>query len=250
MNYYIITGASKGIGHALAKQLSAKNRSIVSVSRSENKDLETYAKEQGTDYRFIQFDLYNTNEIDQLEENIFSSINPVKGDKVVLINNAGLLQPIAPLEKCNSAAILQSIQVNYAAPMLLCAAFINNLKEFSGFKRIINISSGAGLNPYHGWSSYCTTKAALTMLTRCVALEQEFELNPVEVVSITPGVVETNMQEQIRASKKEDFANVEFFQSLKDKNKLKTPDEAAAKIISLIHQEDLKSGEFYDLIEL
>lgn len=250
MNYYIITGASRGIGEAIAKQLISTQSHIVCVSRSGTKNLEQIARDANSTLRSIVFDLAATATITSLIDDIFQTIHLTETDSVFLINNAGVIQPIAPLEKCDTDDILTAIQVNYAAPMLLCAAFIAHTKLFAGTKRIINISSGAGLHPYHGWSAYCTTKAALTMLTQCIAVEQKNEQFPVEVLSVTPGIIETNMQEQIRATAKENFAALDFFIDMKQQNKSKTAEYAASKIVDLIHNPDIKSGEFYDFIEL
>jgi benzil reductase ((S)-benzoin forming) len=250
MNYYIITGSSRGIGNAIAKQLIKVNNYLVCISRTEDEEIKKLAVANNCKYHFIPFDLYEVDKIDNLIDEIFQHTRLFKKDRLFLINNAGVISPIAPLEKADAQEIKKAVNINYLAPMLLSGGVIMRAKDFSGSKRIINISSGAGLNPYHGWSTYCTTKAALTMLTRCIALEQGNEKNPVEVISITPGIVETNMQEIIRATNSQDFTNVDFFIKNKEENKNKTPEYAAEKIISLMHSSELKSGEFYDFIEL
>nr|WP_255402292.1 SDR family NAD(P)-dependent oxidoreductase [Tenacibaculum sp. SG-28] len=103
------------------------------------------------------------------------------------------------------------------------------------------------MKPYSGWSVYCTTKAALDMLTKTIAVEQEGKNSNLKCMAIYPGVVDTAMQKQIRKTPKKDFNDVERFISLKKNKELFTPNEVADKIVTLITEDKLPNGAIYDL---
>lgn len=250
MNYFIITGASRGIGEAIAKILCKPENVLICLSRNSNQKLLDVAKSKKCTMHYHVFDLENVREIDALVDTLFEYVEFENANALYLINNAGLIQPIMPLEKCESAKVISSVHVNYIAPTLLASNFIRKTQQFKQRKLIVNISSGAGVNPYHGWSCYCSTKAALNMLTQCISLEQANLTHPVEVISIFPGIIETHMQNEIRSAAKDDFNSLDFFVDFKEKNKLKTPEFAAEKIVDLMCGGEFVCGKFYDFIEL
>jgi benzil reductase ((S)-benzoin forming) len=220
MNFFIVTGGSKGLGREIVSVLSEQEtNSIVTVSRSDPR----FEKPNVT---FIEYDLDVVSGISALMGSIFASL---KGSSVncFLINNAGLATPIGLIGSSKDKEIIRSFHVNALSPVLLCSAFIQHTRSITGKHGIVNLSSGAGRNPYHGWSSYCTTKAALQMLTRCLALE-----NPDMIIeAYDPGVIDTEMQSALRQQNKENFSQVDKFRQLQQENKLLTPEMAARKFI-------------------
>ena len=114
-------------------------------------------------------------------------------------------------------------------------------------KQIVNISSGAAVKAYKGWSLYCSSKAGLDMATKSMAKEQSSSKNPVKINAIYPGVVETDMQEKIRSSSKQNFEEVERFVNLKNKNQLYTTGFVAKKIFQINEENKLVNGEITDL---
>ena len=114
-------------------------------------------------------------------------------------------------------------------------------------KQIINISSGAAVSPYAGWSVYCTSKAAIDMMTKTIAAEQSAVKNGVKCISIYPGVVDTNMQDQIRSTSVSDFKNVERFKELKTTNQLYSPAFVGKQIYELDHNQTLDNGAIFDI---
>ena len=133
-----------------------------------------------------------------------------------------------------------AMAVNLTAPMILSNAFIAKLKGFTGSKRIVNISSGAGRNAYEGWGTYCTTKAGLDHFSRVVALEQANAEYPVDIVSIAPGIIDTGMQETIRASQEEAFPLLEQFIEYKEQGLLSSAEYTAEKLIEFMKHEDFQ----------
>jgi benzil reductase ((S)-benzoin forming) len=249
-NYIIITGASKGIGEGITKALLTKNNHLICIARSENENLISGASKLGVLIDFILYDLAHTTDIEDLMETVFAKINKKDVEKLILINNAGVLHPVGPIESCDSSQIQNHISINLVAPMLLTKEFIKLSKGWKCDKRVMNISSGAATNPYFGWSSYCSGKAGLNMLTRCVALEQEREDYPVKIISLAPGIIETNMQKAIRSTTEEQFPLRSKFVEFKEKGKLVDPEVSGKKISEVILGDNFKNGDMLDLIQL
>ncbi|MCP8969181.1 (S)-benzoin forming benzil reductase [Ectobacillus ponti] len=242
MKYAIVTGTSRGLGEAIAKQLIEQGIIVLSISRHRNETLELLSKEAGVPFYPFAFDLQQTAEIEAFMNEIFDVLDLDSAQAISLINNAGMLDPMKPVERAEAADLIQNVNVNLLAPMLLTSQFLKRTKEAMLERRIVNISSGAGKNPYFGWGAYCTTKAGLDMFTRCVAAEEENEEYPAKIVSFAPGVVDTDMQSRIRSTSKEDFLNVERFHSLKETGRLLSPDYVAAAIVRLLEAEDFPQG--------
>ena len=238
MNVYIITGTSKGIGFELAKQLSEAGHYVVGIARTES-ELEGVT--------FIKADLSKTENLESLMNEIIVAV-PENVDSFTLINNAGMVDPIGLIGSVNSEEISKAMAVNLTAPMIISNEFISKLKDFDGSKRIVNISSGAGRNAYEGWGTYCATKAGLDHFSRVVAIEQLNAKNPVEIVSIAPGIIDTGMQETIRSSKEDAFPLLEKFIDYKEQGQLSSAEQTAEKLISFIQNENFKEvGPIVDI---
>ena len=108
-------------------------------------------------------------------------------------------------------------------------------------RRVVNLSTGAAQNPIEGWSAYCSAKAGLEMYSRCMIAEQSKKTNPIKLVSFAPGVVNTEMQEDIRNTDAAQFPQLERFVGLKEKGELLEPEYVAAKILKLLN--DPRFGE-------
>jgi benzil reductase ((S)-benzoin forming) len=117
-------------------------------------------------------------------------------------------------------------------------------------RRIVNISSGAGRRPVFGWTAYCAAKAGLDMASRVVALEAAQRGLGIEVCSLAPGVIDTAMQETVRAASAEDFAEIDRFLALKEEGKLRPAAEVAADILRLEAAGRLAGEPLQDLRQL
>lgn len=242
MKYYIITGTSRGLGEAIAKGLIKKGNHLFCISRNKNNELINLAKNKGVSLEYICFNLLDVNKIKGIMEDIFLQIKTEEVESIALINNAGAVTPIKPIELCSDTEIIDNIQLNLMAPMLLTSSFISLSSSINTDKKIINISSGAGKNPYFGWSNYCSAKAGMDMLTRCLGIEQVDKEYPVKAISFAPGIIDTEMQSEIRATSKENFKDLERFISFKEEGKLLSPDEASEYVLKLLDL-DYKGGE-------
>jgi len=238
MNHIIITGASRGIGRAIYEYLKmSKENRFYLIARNFEKDFTG---------NIFKYDLADTENIGELIKEIKNKIGVNRAKRIVLINNAGILSPIKFCGNADDKEIVKNIAVNLMAPMLLTNNFIKEFKDFNGEKKIINISSGAGKHPYAGWSAYTTSKAGIDMFTKSVALEQEITSEGFKIISVAPGIVETDMQKQIRSSSKEDFPLIEKFQEIKRLNLAYSADFAAKEISKFIFN-DFVNGDITDI---
>lgn len=250
MNYYIITGASRGLGRAIAENLISKDNHLFCISRRRDEDFIDKAAINDCRAEFFEFDFNFLEELDMLAETIFERVNFKKAESICLINNAGVVKPVKPIGKFPSFEIISNMNVNMIAPMILTSEFIKRTEEYSCAKEIVYVSSGAAKKPYYGWGCYCSAKAAMDMFTGCVGVEQKNSANPVKIFSFIPGIIDTDMQEEIRQSSVEDFEQVERFIKFKENGDLKSPDFVAKKLLELIHNSDTQSGMVYDINNL
>ena len=202
MRDIIITGASRGLGKSLSLGLSNKNTRLFLMARGDLSGTEKGAKAKGAGVRAYSLDIADTEELKNISLKILSDIHKKAPESVFLINNAAILGPAGPSWKNAPEEVEYHFRVNTLAPFILSSLFIRHLLDLPSRKRIVNITSGAAMRPVSGWSSYCSSKVALDMITRCIALEQEGQKHPVKIVSVNPGVMDTKMQEELRNTSK------------------------------------------------
>ncbi|ANU10712.1 short-chain dehydrogenase/reductase SDR [Planococcus antarcticus DSM 14505] len=224
---YIITGASKGIGFEWSRQLSEAGHLVIGIARTEAKNW--------PGAHFLSFDLTCLEAVEEIIAQALKLI-PKETETMVLVNNAGTIEPIGLAHKNDAAQVSQSIVLNLTAPMLLCSAFIRQLEYSSAEKKIVNISSGAGRKVYEGWSAYCTGKAGLDHFSSCLDVEYE----GVKVVSVAPGIIDTGMQKKIRQSDAADFPLIEKFLDYKESGLLSSPEETAKWLMEMTQRPDFK----------
>jgi NAD(P)-dependent dehydrogenase (short-subunit alcohol dehydrogenase family) len=164
----------------------------------------------------------------------------------LLVNNAGMLQPVGPIEGQDAGAIARAVSVNVAAPLMLASALAAASGEAQD-RRIVHVSSGAARNAYPGWSIYCATKAALDHHARAVTLDPNRALR---ICSVAPGVIDTDMQAEIRATGLDRFPQRERFEALKNEGRLATPDQAAKKLVDYALSDAFGTTPVADVREL
>ena len=238
MDIIIITGGSKGIGKALTSKYVSENYKVYSLARtsSDIKDIE-----------HITVDLSDNTATENIFNNLLKEIITIKISSITLVNNAGRLGKISNLENLKPIDIAKTIQLNTTTPLILSSLFIKLTELLTCKKQIINISSGAAKTPYQGWSIYCTSKAAIDMMTKTIATEQSEIKNGVKCIAIYPGVVDTNMQSEIRNTNEANFNNLQRFVDLKENNELYTPDFVAESIYNIDTENQLQSGDIIDI---
>ncbi|HSJ68293.1 MAG TPA: SDR family NAD(P)-dependent oxidoreductase [Anditalea sp.] len=223
---YIITGSSKGLGKGLVHSLLKNDQNrIMGISRSGlGLMLDNYID--------LLIDLSDTDAlVDQLE-NIF----PYEDyERIVLINNAGWIGEIGPLGRLDPKGIADLHAINVVAPAVLMNAYIQRYQKHPAEKLIINISSGAAVKNIDGWSGYSSSKAALNRMTEIAQEESNLNKYDIKYFALSPGIIDSPMQEAIRSASHDDFSNVETFRNYKNTQQLSSPEEVSEKIIYLIN---------------
>lgn len=212
---YYITGTSSGLGLAIAEQLLLQPDVLV-VGLSRRKTI------QHVNYQHIFLDLSDA-------AAVASFSFDVKTPHATLINNAGTLGQVAPLGKLDATKIARAFQINLVAPAVLCNAFIRDSEKTEN-RTILNMSSGAAQNPISGWSTYCSAKAGLNMLTLVADAEHSETRN----LAIAPGIVDTPMQAEIRATSAADFKDLPRFLAYHAQGELKNSTVAAQQILAVL----------------
>lgn len=238
---YFITGTSSGIGNAITNHILETENDVL---------IEGISRTQTIHHRNYTHHTFDLSEINNLI-GFFGKINlqkriKTKVDKVVLINNAGTLGEVGYVGKIPSQDIIKTMNINTVAPFVLMNEFLGtfDISTFGNIEKvIINISSGASQRPIDGWSSYCASKASLNLFSEVIKEEEKILNQNTQIFNVSVGVVDTDMQAQIRKTKQNYFSNVEYFKELKENNDLATPQFIAEKIYSIIR----KPQDFEDI---
>lgn len=237
MKLAIITGGSKGLGKALVDLYLQDGWTVREFSRSGN------SKEH------IDCDFADAESSMRVIKATFEGLSRQNWSDLVLINNVGILSPIGPIETGTVEQWQQNIQINLNASIAATGLFMRHFGDTAAKRFVVNISSGAAVTPFFGWSLYCAAKAGLEAFTACVALEQAKRANPTVVFSIRPGVIDTGMQEQIRDQDEDNFADIKDFKALKRDKQLQTADDVAAKVLRLLKQSPM-AGHHYSIYDI
>lgn len=220
MTWYL-TGVSRGLGLALAELLLERGEIVIGIGRS--------TRITHPNFRFISCDFSHLEDVRQLEF-------PVVDGPVTLINNAGILGPIGRISQQDQSDMEEVMNVNTIAPFLLTQNLYARLHQPESFC-LVNISSGAARRSIPSWAAYCASKAALDRWTENFYLEEVELGRKLKVYAVAPGVIDTDMQGQIRAVEEARFSAVANFIGMKEQNQLYSPDQAAGLLLKLLDRE-------------
>ena len=188
----IVTGASRGIGEAAACRLAQAGANVALLARSSG-DIERIAGEIGGKTMAVACDVADWTSVSRS----FEAVAARFGRLNMLVNNAGIIDPIARIENADPDGWGRVADVNLKGVFHALRAGLPMMKR-SGGGTIVNISSGAATSALEGWSHYCSTKAAVLMLTACVHKEEAE--NGIRCIGLSPGTVATDMQRSIKAT--------------------------------------------------
>jgi NAD(P)-dependent dehydrogenase (short-subunit alcohol dehydrogenase family) len=229
----VLTGHSRGLGAAIAAELAAHGIPTLALARHSGVATEGLAQ--------VELDLSDTAALAAWLAGEQLATFVAGAGTVLLINNAGMLQPVGPIATQAPDQVARAIALNVAAPLMLAAA-VAALPAAD--RRVLHVSSGAGRSGYPGWAVYCAGKAALDNHARAAALD---EAPGLRICSLAPGVIDTDMQAQIRASDLASFPLRERFEALKREGRLDTPADCARKLVRFALSPDFGQQAVADL---
>ena len=188
----LITGASRGIGAEAARVFAEAGANVALVARSAD-SIADLAGEIGSSAVAIPCDISRYWEVAQAVENCVTAF----GGLDILINNAGVIEPIARMEDADPDGWGQAIDINLKGVFHGMRAALP-VMEAAGAGTVLTVSSGAAHGPVEAWSHYCASKAGAAMLTMC--LHKEMADKGIRAMGLSPGTVATQMQREIKAS--------------------------------------------------
>lgn len=233
----IISGASRGLGAATARIAAQIGANVVLTARS-MADLGAVAQEinaAGGEALAVPGDVTRAEDCARVVAAAVERFGGVDG----LINNAGLIEPIARVADADPAQFEALLRVNVIGPLQLTQAALPHLRAARG--RVIHVSSKAGEFPRAAWSAYCASKAALNMLTRVQALEEP----DVTAIAFRPGATDTPMQAVIREQGRHRMSDFDHdhFVAKYDQGELFPPEQPGRALAVLaLHADPAWSG--------
>lgn len=243
---YLVTGASSGIGRFLSLELVNSGFSVIALSRESThlNTLDDEIRKIDSNSMTIACDLSSPDDIAKASNMILESYEELSG----IVHNAGVIDPIKPISDAKFDDWNYLIQVNLLGVQDITQrlyGLINGDKH----TRVSTISSGASKYPIGSWSAYCVSKAGLDMWTRCLA--EEGQKKNISAISVAPGIVNTNMQVNIRSSDPDDFPLHPHFVDYHDSGQLVNPEEVAKQLLDLVTNHTMEqTGERFDVRDL
>ena len=231
---YILSGASRGMGLSMARQLLMPGHTLLCISRTDAPALIQPAQDAGATLLQWRHDLADSAGLDSRLDKWLCDQPGSRWASAALINNAGVIARIGPMSEAAPADLTQALRVGLEAPMVLAAAFLRATQAWPGERRVLNISSGLGRRPMASQAAYCAAKAGMDHFSRCLALEEALKPNGAKVCSLAPGVIDTDMQHQLRGADPAAFPDRQAFEQLKTGGHLTSPDEAARRVLAYL----------------
>jgi benzil reductase ((S)-benzoin forming) len=212
---HIITGTYSGIGYALANFYLNKGDRVIGISRHNKINHEKFS--------FVECDLSDKQQLHNLDLHQFAEKENLP---VRLINNAGIIGDIKRASELTLTHYADMSMLNIVAPQFLSSLVLQTF-GFSNVDTIVNITSGAGERSVPSWGAYCASKAAINLFAETLMEEIKELGHKTRVFNIAPGVVDTNMQKNIRNSDEDNFSSYDSFVALKENGELRSPEEVA-----------------------
>ena len=236
---YVVTGASRGLGRAIAEQFAAQPGTLVlGLSR------------QAPAAPFEQWpcDLAEPRPVAERLAAWLGTFEPTRFASATLINNAAVVTEPRPLPELDFGALAAAVRVGLEAPLLLTAAFLRATRGWPGCaRRVLHISSGLGRRGMASTGPYCAVKAGLDNLARAQALEEAQQPHGARVCSLAPGVIDTDMQVQLRGADPARFPDIGMFRQMKSGGQLAAPAAAAARVIAYLDRADFGGNPVADV---
>lgn len=216
-----VSGASRGIGAGMADRFAESGLTLALCSRG--------APARGDSDRVMTRSL-DVRDAEAVEAFI-ADVEARFGAIDLFVNNAGVLEPIAPIRDVDVEDFREHIDVNLTGVFIGSKCYANHLRRVGRPGVLVNISSGAAWKPYEGWGAYCAGKAGVERLTEVIALEERE--TGLRAYSVAPGVVDTAMQAVIRATPSDRFPDVARFHERKANDAFNSAGYVADEILAI-----------------
>ncbi|WP_280150980.1 SDR family NAD(P)-dependent oxidoreductase [Piscinibacter sp. XHJ-5] len=248
---HILTGASRGLGAAMAEQLLGIDTTLLCISRHVNVELAAKAEAAPAQLEQWSRDLGDPLPLARQVEAWLHGFDAAQFDEAVLINNAGVITHIGPVDAGSDEELSAALRVGLEAAMLLTRAFLRATGEWrarrQGGCKVLNISSGLGRRAMAGSAVYCAAKAGMDHFSRAVALDEAHRGHAARVVSLAPGVIDTDMQKQLRSADPGGFPEQDMFVTLRASGQLTRPRDAAARVLAYLQRDDFGTDVVADV---
>ncbi|MEU4195338.1 SDR family NAD(P)-dependent oxidoreductase [Kribbella sp. NPDC026611] len=226
-----ISGASAGLGAALAATIPFDSAELVDISR----------RGGAPGAAHVAVDLADPGAWPVVEKDFRQRIEAADPELVVFVHNAGTLTPLGPADRVDTDQYIRNVMLNSAAAQILGQSFLSAVSDGDFEKHLIMVSSGAARRPHEGEAAYGAGKAAIDQWVRTVGLEQRRRRSGCRVISVSPGSVDTAMQAELRACNDDQVPAAARFRELAAQGKLAKPETVARTIWSLLDR-DLENG--------
>jgi NAD(P)-dependent dehydrogenase (short-subunit alcohol dehydrogenase family) len=215
----VITGASRGLGAGLATAFAARGLRLGLCARTRPH------VPDGAEAIAAELDVRDPAAVEGFAREIAGRFGRID----LWVNNAGVLEPIGPLADADPEQVREHLEINVLGVAIGSAAFARHVRSREGRGVLVNISSGAATTVYVGWAPYCSSKAAVDMLTAVVGREERG--SGLVAYALSPGVVDTDMQRMIRDTSAEVLPASDRFRRLHREGRFNSPDRVAAFIL-------------------
>jgi len=246
----IVTGSSRGLGAALVAQRLQPGHRVLGIARRANAELQARAEAAGLALEQWTLDLGDAVAAAQRLQAWLAGLDGRTFASATLINNAGLVGTPAPLDRVPLDQLSQALRAGLEAPLLLTGVFLAATADaaaWPGARRVMNISSGLGRRAMAGSAAYCAAKAGMDHFSRAVAMEQAALPHGARIVSIAPGVIDTDMQAELRGADAALFPERARFAQLHAGGQLTSPADCAAQLLARLERADFGSEPIADV---
>ncbi|MFK4088123.1 SDR family oxidoreductase [Kribbella sp. NPDC020789] len=234
-----ISGASAGLGAALAATIPFENVELIDISRRGGAPGSIH----------VAADLSDPACWAVVGADFGRRLTDFSGDAVIFIHSAATLTPLGSADRVDTEEYTHNVLLNSGAAQVLGHAFLTAAARVSCEQHLIMVSSGAAQRPHEGESSYGAGKAAIDQWVRTVGLEQNRRDPGCRVISVSPGAIDTDMQAQLRATTDEQVPESHRFRQLEADGQLAKPEDVARAIWSLLDR-DLPNGSVLHIRDL
>jgi len=245
----IVTGSSRGLGAALVAQLLQPGQVLLGIARHSNPALQAQADAAGVALTQWTADLVDPQPVAERLAAWLGGFDASTLASATLINNAGVAGLPASLGQVPLPSLSLAMRAGLEAPLLLTGAFLAATAGWPGARRVLNISSGLGRRAMAGTAAYCAAKAGMDHFSRAVALEEAARPNGARIVSMAPGVIDTDMQAELRGADAQAFPEQARFAALHAQGQLSSAADCARTLLARLQRADFGDDPIADIRE-